>query len=800
MGLETGRTYETYDNNLSEINKILWRDCSKFIDSFPEEKKWKIKKALWIENLNIHNPELVRRRFQRFQSLRRTWKDIDEILLLAEIEKDQYINKHSELLNFQEQQKSNLINRLNKLWISNSSALLEILENDDSKDFWLILLDTLIYIKEGSWDIFNWKLNLSSEWISAIRALYPDIDPKNITLNQLNQNFSDEHKWIARPLIENELNERFLSSLDKSLRSSNSIEDSRKAINSIINSNSLKFFVDYYNYKNPWKALDIDLSQPLTPDNRKKLEKAIQEELYQNWFVTNLTDEEKIQLDNEANNKILFSRRNRERFRNRNRLKEEWLDPESWLNLAISNNIWKKLLEKFNRWTEKFDIKDSQVISYARRKFCKDNKLRWLWHIPPDSLKALYDETNKFSNFDWNWENLQKFRSRFWKDELQFNNACSLLKLRFYSYFDEAQDKISKFHSRMGEKKDIARNNLAIGSVIDGIKSIFTGFWNKNNIRGNFHGLVLDKSKPVELESNNEWLIINWTFNWNPVKIKYDLITWEVFMNSCISKRYPSNTIIFWESYPNLYVWEIEDFVSKLKNYEADESPQDMWKINVDSIESRRNERKQEIQESFNNQVRRTWEEIWTQLESSQAKNELTTDFLRTLWIIDSDPNKSDRIIQIDEWSDIYKVVEIINNSEKESIQALSDNIKILAEFAWRNWWNNIPNKDNIMHKELNEIVRPYFNKMNDNEKIKYQSTVYFLEKTATLNDIDFKLTWELKVPEGYKNSFAAMIYEKFTDWEMPNRKLNHNKIVNFTNELKTDVDLIVELQKSNIW
>jgi hypothetical protein len=48
--------------------------------------------------------------------------------------------------------------------------------------------------------------------------------------------------------------------------------------------------------------------------------------------------------------------------------------------------------------------------------------------------------------------------------------------LRFYSYFDDAQDKISKFHSRMGQKKDIAKNNIVIGSVIDGIRKIFTGF------------------------------------------------------------------------------------------------------------------------------------------------------------------------------------------------------------------------------------------------------------------------------------------------------------------------------------
>lgn len=799
MWIDSLKSKEIENNKLSNLNKILWRDCTKFFNSFPEEKRWSIRKALWIENTNNLNSNLVRSRFQEFQRLRKTWKNIDEILLLAKTEKREYIDEHIKVLNLQDQQRTNIISKLNKLWISNSSALLEILEDEDSKNFWLILLDSLVFIKEGSWDIFNWKIKLWNEWISAIKTLYPDINPEDVTLNQLNLVFSDEYKWIARPLIENQLNERFLSSLDKSLRSSNSIEDSKKAVNNIINSDSLKFFVDYYNYKNPWKALDIDLSKPLTPDDKNKLEKAIQEELYQNGFITDLTDEEKTQLDNETNNKINFARRHRERFRNINRLKKEWLDPESWLNLAITNNVWEKLLEKFGQKTNKIDIDDSRVLNYARRKFCRDNKLHWLWRIPADSLKALCDETNNFSNFDGMWENLIKFKSYFWKNGLQFDNVCSLLKLRFYSYFDDAQDKISRFHSRMGQKKDIAKNNIAIGSVIDGIRKIFTGFWEKNNANGNAHSLELDKSKPIELESNNEWLIINWTFKWNPVKIKYDLITWEVYMNSCISKKYPSNTIIFWESYPNLYVWEIEDFESKLENYETDEPSQSIWNISIDSIESKREKRKQEIQESFDDQVKKTWEKIWAQLEANQGKNEATMDFLRTLWIIDSDPNKVNKTIQIDEWSDIYKVIEVINNSEKEDIQTFSENIKILTEFAWRNWWNNYPNKDNIAYKKLNDVVGPYINKMNDKEKLKYENTTYFLRKLANLTDNDFKFTWELNVSKEYKNSFAAIIYEKFTDWEIPNWKLNHNKIRDFTNEVKTDIDLIVRLKETNI-
>lgn len=793
----------TIDNNaenFSQINKILWRDCKKFIDEIPKEKQKDVLKALWMETSYESDTKTIRKIFQKFQRLRNTWKNIDEILSLnslekAQSEKLQYIESHINWVNIQEQQKSNIKNNLNDLWISNSSTILELLENENNRNLWFILLDTLNFINENSWNIFDWNIKRSNEWKIVIESLHANTDSNHITLKQLNYLLSEEERWIIKPLIENALNEKFLSILDESLRSSTNIEDSKKAVNNIIeNPRSLKFFIEYYNYKNPSKALQIDVNH-ITPEDKKKLEKAIKEEFYENGFITDLTDEEKTQLDNETNNKINYARKNRENFRKHARWQKEWLDPNSWLSLAINYDIWKRLLEKYNQKTDKIDKNDHRVLNYARRNFCKDNKLEWL-HIPPNSLKALYEETNDFSNFDENWENLIKFKSHFWQNELQFNNICSLLKLRFYSYLNDAQNKVSTFHSKVEKRKNAVINNIAIGSVLDGIRNIFTNLWEKNNTDSHIQ-LELDKTEPIELENDSEWLIINWTFRWNPIKIKYDLLTWKVYMNTCMTKVYPWNTIIFWKKEAKLYIWKIEDFSSILENYETDNLPKNSWKPNKEKIEINRNKRKEEFLNSFKNQIKEIWKEIWPILETNQTKNEISINFLKTLGIIDSNPNNNtDKEIQFEEWSDAYRVMEIINNSQKGDLQVFSKNIEILAKFCKRNRGNNEPNPNEDDYKDFTKTVATYIKQIDNEEKSKYENTIYFLEKLKNLNEDNFKYTWEWIISKEYQNPFISIIYEKFTD----KNSFNPYKIENFINELKNDKDLIINLSNFDIW
>lgn len=797
----------TIDNNtekFSQINKILWRDCKKFIEEIPKEKQKDVIKALWIESTYKHDTKLTRKIFQKFQRLRNTWKNIDEILSLNNLEKNQseklqYIESHINWINIEEQQKSNIKDNLNNLWISNSTTILELLENENNRKLWFILLDTLNFINENSWNIFDWNIKRRNECKIAIESLNANTDSNHITLKQLNHLLSEEEKWIIKPIIENALNEKFLSILDESLWSSTNIEDSKKAVNNIIkNPHSLKFFIEYYNYKNPSKALQIDVNH-ITSEDIKKLEKAIKEELYENGFTTDLTDDEKAQLDNETNNKINYAKRNRERFKEMFRW-EKWKrridNPNSWVNIALNNNIWQILVEKFSKKSSEIDINDPRILNYARINICKDNKWLWLWHLPPNFIKDLYQETNNFSNFNWNGENLKKFESFFWKERLTLENIYSLLKLRFYSYLNDSQNKVSTFYSKVERRKDAAINNIAIGSVLDGIRNIFTNLWEKNNTDNHIHNLELDKTKPIELENDSEWLIINWTFRWNPIKIKYDLLTWKVYMNTCMTKIYPWNTIIFWKKDANLYIWKIEDFSSILENYETNDLLKNSWKPNKEKIETNRNRRKEEFLNSFKNQIREIWKEIWPILETNQTKNEISINFLKTLGIIDSNQNnKTDKEIQFEEWSDAYKAMEIINNSKKEDLQVFSKNIEILAKFCKRNRGNNEPNPNEDDYKEFTKTIATYIKQIDNEEKSKYENTIYFLRKLNDLNDNNFKYTWKWIISKEYHNPFISIIYEKFTD----NMSLNQDKIENFINDLKNDKDLIINLSNCNI-
>jgi hypothetical protein len=329
----------------------------------------------------------------------------------------------------------------------------------------------------------------------------------------------------------------------------------------------------------------------------------------------------------------------------------------------------------------------------------------------------------------------------------------------------------------MGEKRDIVMNNIAIGSVIDGIRDIFKILWEKNSVDRNGNNLQLDKEAPVKLDNNSEWLIINWTFKWNPVKIRYNLITWEVYMNACITEVKPWNTIIFWKDDPNFYIWKISDFHSILSDFEDNSDiSQDQWKLDKQDREFK----KQKINESLEKWIDEIKGKIWDQLETNFTKKEASTKFLRTIGIINDNQNE---IVNFDEWSDVYKVMQIINNSEKDDINAFSEYMVTVSKYFWKIWGSNEPD---------------YSTEFKDLKSIKnlenYPNLDYFIQKINTSNNYSWQ-TW--KIDQNYRNWFASLIYERFTYWW----KLNKLKIEEFGEELKKNCsDALMEQALEEAW
>ncbi len=803
-------------SNFNEISKIIWRNSNTFIQELPEEERDVAKSLLLIPKTG--NPKTdtrtVRERYQTLQTYRKQWKSIPEIEQLIR-EWTEYIDNNISSLNIQDQQKQYVWNGLKKLWVRNANTIIDFMKNENDRNYGFILLDVLTFIKEDTWDIFKWNIRLSDDWIDAIKAIYPDIDTNHITLSRLDENLlkdNEEIDNITRQAIESTLNERFLSTLDEEIRYNTDIETSNNTVDKIIeNPNSLRFFIDYYNYKNPQKALWIDPNKPIQPEDRKKLEKAIKEELYENWFIVDLTDSEKEQLDIEINNKIITAKENMRWFR-RWRWGNLWrflgkfkdnpessnYDEKSWKQIAYELGIWEELTKTFTN-TNKIDTNDSQkferIFNHARRKFCRNNRGLWLWRFTPEFIKELYQETNNFTNFEGNWKNLKDFELSFWNNKSKFNVARSSLRL-FNNYLNNAQDKATEFQSEINKSINTRTNNSAIGTVIDWIRYIFADLWEENNIDNKIQNLELDKQKPVELENNNEWLVINWFFKGNPVRIKYDLMTWEVYMNACINRKFPWNDIIFWRDEPDYYIWKIPNFTAILKGYTATPvETQNEWTPSIEEMKNRRKYRREKIQESFERGIDEIKDIIWDQIETNQIKNEVSTNFLKALRIIEDKPNstRTNWEVNFEEWSDAYNVMQIINNSKKEDIIMLEKTMNALSIYSWIIWGKNEMNKNYTEYKTINnnnEILNEEGNEQLIDLKNFWwniQKFTYYEWSPWSRQENPITERWSIQpdseqnawfIPKNYKNWLATVIYENFTngesspDWKLDKRKM----------------------------
>ena len=811
MSLESVTTRK--ENNsikiLPEISQTIWRDCFTFIKRLPQDEQEVAMSLLRIEKSG--NPQIdrknYRKRYQTLQAYRRQWKSIYESAQLIEFgnskeKESKYFDDNINLLNLQEEQKIYIWTRLKNIWLKNGNIVLDFLKNENDSYNGYILLDVLTYINESDGDILNWNIPLGNEWINAIKILYPEIDTNQITLNWLSENLlkDNEEIWrITRQAIEDSLNDKFLSILDEEIWSSLDSNTSNRTVTNIINNpNSLRFFINYYNYKNPWKALWIDPNinpNNLQPGEKEKLEKAIKEELYENGFIVDLSDNEKEALDIENNNRINSSKEDMKLYKNRWRW-NYWrfirnfkdnqesanYDEILWKNISYRLGIWKRLTENFSSNNEidtDNPIESERIFNHARRRFCKESKI---WPFPIEFAKNLYTETNNFSNFSGDGEFLKKFESKFWKDKSKFDEACTKLKITFSTYLNNAKEKTSEFHSIMTERKNAINNDNAIGSVIDGIRYVFSNLWNKNNIDGKIHNLELNQQNPIELENNGKWLIINWTFKNNPVKIKYDLITWEIYMNSCINRKFPTNEIIFWKNEPDFYIWDIPNFTTILQDYEFPHNePQNGLRPNEEEISARIRYKREKFQESFENRLDEINETIWNSLETNQTKNEVTTNLLKTLGIIEDNPNhnRTNSEFTFEEWSDAYNVIQIINNSSKEELTALEGTIKDLTIYSWIIRGKKELNKNYEQYEKIKDNTEILNNETNEEQ---FKDLKKFWWNTQNFTHYEWP-PWI--IPKDYKNWLTAIIYENFTNWESsPERKLEKSKMIKYFKDI----------------
>ena len=127
--------------------------------------------------------------------------------------------------------------------------------------------------------------------------------------------------------------------------------------------------------------------------------------------------------------------------------------------------------------------------------------------------------------------------------------------------------------------------------------------------------------------------------------------------------------------------------------------------------------------------------------------------------------------------------MQIINNSEKDDINAFSEYMVTVSKYFWKLWGNNEPDYS-TEYKDLKSI------KNLEN----YPNLDYFIQKINTSNNYSWQ-KW--KIDKNYRNWLASLIYERFTDWW----KLNKLKIEEFGEELKKNCsDALMEQALEEAW
>ncbi len=522
-------------------------------------------------------------------------------------------------------------------------------------------------------------------------------------------------------------------------------------------------YLRYYNVlqiRNGEKPLDY---QSLSEIDKKKLQNwfnFILKKLY--WFDVNTTDEDIIK-DFEESERLIYEENQRilEEYKTNNEklnAKSQWnskgeivvgatkdinnsssrekgIDNASWLEIAKDNWLWKQLVEQNNNNEYQDESQyNEQAISIAWSNFINSHD-RLKSYISKDTFLSLYNESNntikELDDVARDW--LKKF---FQNQPEELDN----LRMQISSLPNEISNTKEELYRNLAFAKaveDEDKNNVAIGSVIDNVKNIFSNIswkfnwdlWNK--------WFKFNSNKPVEIEWDN--LMISWKFNWAEVLVRYDLKLWEIFMNSFLQFKDDSKILLWNTSIANHKIWKLESFSNILSN-----------------------------RESFVSQVGLLSDAVIDSSKKQSAINSIVIKFLKTFNVITDTQDIGN--IEVNDWSDFFDFLQIMNNSSPSNLENFQVFMSKIMEYLWLNWGKN--NLDGPQE--------------NDKSGIKNEYTSLLRNSVKDFSDNPNILKNKKNFESGYRLWIAGMIVNKLNnDVAKPNRKLDEFKMDNFMNNLE---------------
>lgn len=493
----------------------------------------------------------------------------------------------------------------------------------------------------------------------------------------------------------------------------------------------------------------------------------------------------------------------------------------TWAEIAANANLWKDL-EDYNLNIDESEHKTQRM---------KETAFNRAWDIfiqSHDNIKDIIVKWEMRTVFDINngridkakWETFSKNNFLLkWKTPGEIEEIYGTL-LIFSQIFADAEEKLWGNAILMKKKVGECVKNYAIGAVIDNVREAFS--------------VIIDEKSTKEKDWNFQWLqidsvqkiwdkiVIAGSFNKSDVKVRYDLKTGKLFMNSLIHKdEVNPNKISIWDtssiSNPDSIdfpIGEIKPFNDVLNDYyklpphhsensrnNKIHSERKFWKPTSEWEKHKRDEktqipvpirpnipRKDNIQEKENaekilhSQINLISKEVKKNTEAQAQKNSTIINFMTTFNIITDKKNFNNLDFYKD--SNLFEVIQIFDNSDPLDLEYFNNIFmpEIGKKYFWLKWWENNLMRQATKNEEKVAEILDYNGK---------DSMIMWL-KDNIKNFNPNQFSWKNKFDAPHQLWFVNLI-KQFLLNDSAQPQINKEKMENFINYVETrnpDVEL----------
>ena len=428
------------------------------------------------------------------------------------------------------------------------------------------------------------------------------------------------------------------------------------------------------------------------------------------------------------------------------------LDSASGAEIAAEANLWKDLNNfKVNTWSPENENwwTNEAAFDNAWGKFInKHDEIKAI--ITKDQMHSLFNlESKTISENSWHEfvVNNDAFR---WLSNKEIESYFNTIKTFSFEYEDNLENLISNSNEKKKSIDETVRT-YAAGAVIDNIRDIFADISEKFWWEVWSKWFKLNQKEPIKKDWDN--LLISGEFNWAEIKVRYNLDTGELFMNSFFQRTSPTKISIGNSDNIDYPIWQIDSFKDILNNYYKAPRLTTSHKRWSHDNEGGISNKKKDITSKLNSQIDLIGEAVvlWTEKQSS--KNSAIEQFMKTFNIIRSDEWFG--TLDFNQWSNLYDFINIVdNNTDNQALEYFNNTfMPKIMEKSWLQWWENNLHQD----KNSEESRRTFSDDEWENKSIQYLRS-----KIENFNPDQFK--WNANFDASHQLSFVDVIKEKVID------------------------------------